>query len=1611
MAVNENSGYERVKAIRDEMATAILEAIEKNPKEWERGWTAIDITTPLNGKSGKAYKGFNSLYLYFMQVKKKYNDPRWVTFNQAKDLGASVKKGEKSSPILFYQLYDKNTKKEYNPLTVRDMSDDEKRDYMQNNVRRILKYSTVFNAEQCDNFPERKTDELLRMSEEERARQNALIEQVIANSAAPVYYDGGDRAYYSLGRDSVHLPKIEAFHTMQDYYATAIHEIAHSTGHKSRLNRFGTANDVGSYAIEELRAELASMFIQRELGISISGAHFENHAAYLNSWLNAVKNDKQLFFNAVRDAEKISDYVAEHYLQAEHTAELDAENTKEKTPVFDAEAVFSEQIDAVLSGADTESTHIKVSNTPKILRDAGLPNLPILITAKHLRSITQDSGTESMNYHGLGVKAIKKLPELLADPVMIMDSLTRSDSVVVLTEIADKENRPIIAAIKLDGKGNIGGYKIEANILTSVYGKDNFESFLNRNLQVGTVLYWSKEKSQELFEIPGIQFPDSLNSLDSDTIIRKSRAFVNTSAEKNFEKADIKSKTQSEEYKIDFRLAYGNELLLSRELGAIGFRKDYSAETENEKRDEQAFEAGLNYWTNEIKYNKGEQEIVAIYGKVNKGVVIEPADIVRFTTKGMERAEVEKLVTILDGFNVKATVKSKTDEARERIEFLHAWEQTPEIERKAVKEELLHAERMDFLDDETNAKGRLAWIREYEMQREREISEAREKAHEAGLPFSSAPFDGEEDFNPYVFDGSMSVEDYKRMHDDIEAVALLNEPLYGVVYDWKGLKEENTIYTTEQLQEHMPGFDSQADLQEGAFDANKTYTVIKLNGSEETETRYKVQSFLTGKYNYAPEGIDDWYWETRSDNLFTGEANPTAEKIIQYFNLKGEELTMNESKNTNKEKNKTLKLGKEIIEVHGMYRNNLMRTYEEAKAEATTLTRETQEPYLIIGKSEAPAGIKTWFNEGNILPLSEAKRIFELLNEEFKREKQKAPIRFAIAYTFEGKEEFQEGLNYVFGAEKRDFQNVIEKHFRGNSNGLTRYFTRHIELNEMLHAAQAEKLPLQEQFNIQSFILAEAKIMNHAKPFTAYKPATYLDHENIPKEQEEQVRKIKAKDLQIGDIVLNRDGTEDELRDVGVGIDATVKGLVRVESENEYGMFAYMLDADETVTLSPRSPIRESAPKDGQERRSETLGEELTKQSIWLKIGLSEGAVGNKFGKNLLIRMPKGEYSGFGLFVDAKYIKTSTDGNSVLTVGDKLKYRINNDGRQVELTGAELKDVFAGKTLNKTPERVAPSKRNKAALDRLAKNIPAELKEQPCWGVYFTTPPKDPNKKKRDKVILSPTNGKWARANDPESWTDFETAMKYAREHNHEGLSLLLTKNSGITCIDLDECIDAAGKYNGIAEKLTNELNGTYTERSVSGNGLHIFVKDDVLKDGQYKSTARTEQGELEVYDSAHIISLTGDMVSKTNELTKSPTATTLYMRETLGERQRTNAPVIRDVNSTYRAGSDNEVIERIRKSKRGADFEALFTGKGITGNASVDDMKLANILVFFTDCDAAQSLRIMKSSASYRPDKSENYYTHTIGRAIETLSMRPMYGAGNRAGANKGKRGQGSER
>ena len=209
-------------------------------------------------------------------------------------------------------------------------------------------------------------------------------------------------------------------------------------------------------------------------------------------------------------ARKYEKYAPENEMKAD---------TKPKTEVKATDS-FATQVDAVLSGADATATHLKVTQTPPVLRALNIPDLPIIMTAKHVKSVTLDSGNDSMNYHGLGVEMIKRLPELLADPIMVMKSMTKDDSVVVLTAELDNKDRPIIAAIKLSGKGVVKGERIEANILTSVYGKDNFASFLHRNVDEGKVMWWSSKKARETHLQP-LKTLFDIKGLPPDTVIKK----------------------------------------------------------------------------------------------------------------------------------------------------------------------------------------------------------------------------------------------------------------------------------------------------------------------------------------------------------------------------------------------------------------------------------------------------------------------------------------------------------------------------------------------------------------------------------------------------------------------------------------------------------------------------------------------------------------------------------------------------------------------------------------------------------------------------------------------------------------------------------------------------------------------------------------------------------------------------------------------------------------------------------------------------------------------------------------------------------------------------------
>ena len=175
-------------------------------------------------------------------------------------------------------------------------------------VFRVLKYYTVFNAQQCDGLS-------LPIIESETTVFDPIkaAEDIIADmpNRPPIAHDGGDRAYYVPMLDAIHLPALEAFTDAGEYYSTAFHELGHSTGHKSLLDREGIesgAAPFGSpvYSREELVTEFTSAFVSHEAGITST---IENSAAYVQGWAKAIKKDKRLVVQAASQGQKAADYI------------------------------------------------------------------------------------------------------------------------------------------------------------------------------------------------------------------------------------------------------------------------------------------------------------------------------------------------------------------------------------------------------------------------------------------------------------------------------------------------------------------------------------------------------------------------------------------------------------------------------------------------------------------------------------------------------------------------------------------------------------------------------------------------------------------------------------------------------------------------------------------------------------------------------------------------------------------------------------------------------------------------------------------------------------------------------------------------------------------------------------------------------------------------------------------------------------------------------------------------------------------------------------------------------------------------------------------------------
>ena len=275
---NNNVAYQKV-------TDALIESLQRGVAPWRKPWTG---TVPMNGETHRPYRGINSIVL----AASAHKDVRWLTWSGIQRLGGKVRKGEKSRPVVLWRFT------EFKDPTTGEITE------------RIpfLKYFSVWNVEQCEGLKLKPLADLIPTANNSPI---AAAETIVANMPQrPDIQHGQQTAFYAPALDQVGMPDRERFAQIERYYSTLFHELAHSTGHKSRLNReevtggsfFGSED----YSREELVAEFCAAFLCNHAGIASTR---EQSAAYLAGWLNALKNDQGMAVWAAGRAQKAADYI------------------------------------------------------------------------------------------------------------------------------------------------------------------------------------------------------------------------------------------------------------------------------------------------------------------------------------------------------------------------------------------------------------------------------------------------------------------------------------------------------------------------------------------------------------------------------------------------------------------------------------------------------------------------------------------------------------------------------------------------------------------------------------------------------------------------------------------------------------------------------------------------------------------------------------------------------------------------------------------------------------------------------------------------------------------------------------------------------------------------------------------------------------------------------------------------------------------------------------------------------------------------------------------------------------------------------------------------------
>lgn len=408
--------------------------------------------------------------------------------------------------------------------------------------------------------------------------------------------------------------------------------------------------------------------------------------------------------------------------------------------------------------------------------------------------------------------------------------------------------------------------------------------------------------------------------------------------------------------------------------------------------------------------------------------------------------------------------------------------------------------------------------------------------------------------------------------------------------------------------------------------------------------------------------------------------------------------------------------------------------------------------------------------------------------------------------------------------------------------------------------------------------------------------------------------------------------------------------------------------------------------------RGELVPSEEKDNGEWNYVSVPKNARIAEYEDSSLFKMPDGNYKGYVYYIPNKCIKDNDEKGTIrLSLHDDYEVRLSKktgeDKQTATLTVNEYFAEIKGKNASDYDGGFKkPSEESKLAFakteEKLRIVVPQEMRDRPNWVAVRTS--WNEEKGKVNKYLIDCHTGKFAESDNPATWTDFESALTYARENGGVTIAYALDGKDKIACIDLDHCWDN-GETKPIAQEVLEKVGKTYCEISLSGKGLHIFGTTDGMDIRTF-----SKDGNLEFYQKSHFIAMTGDGVSY-HRLDSFDTPEIKSLLESKCEK-RTEWKGVSIGVVGLSSMSDKDVVEKASNARNGDKFKALYAGQDLQNNHSNSDMSLMNILSYWCNGDKEQMLRIFATSGLYRPNKSPDYYECTAIKAIKDNSARNTY-------------------